>query len=73
MTSEAAIRELDIVALLADAPEHNLWRGQVGTVVYDLDKDTVLIEFSDDSGAAYAIAPLARTLLLPLLNESRTT
>jgi Domain of unknown function (DUF4926) len=71
MTFENAIRELDVVALLADVPEQNLLRGQVGTVVHELDKDCVLVEFSDDSSAAYAFEPLARTLLLPLLNESR--
>lgn len=66
-----SIKELDVVALLADAPEHNLSRGQVGTVVHNLDKDTVLVEFSDNSGATYAITPLAKKQLLPLLNESR--
>ncbi len=66
-----SIKELDVVALLADAPEHNLSRGQVGTVVHNLDKDTVLVEFSDDSGATYAITPLAKTQLLPLIHESR--
>jgi hypothetical protein len=65
------IKELDVVALLADAPEHNLSRGQVGTVVLDLDKDNVLVEFSDDTGAACAIEPFAKSQLLPLIHESR--
>jgi Domain of unknown function (DUF4926) len=71
MTSESDIRELDVIALLADMPEHNLARGQVGTVVHNLDKDTVLVEFSDDSVAAYAITPLAKLQLLPLLNSDQ--
>jgi predicted HAD superfamily phosphohydrolase YqeG len=66
-----SIKELDVVALLADAPAHNLSRGQVGTVVLDLDKDNVLVEFSDNSGAAYAIEPFAKSQLLPLIHESR--
>ncbi len=27
------IKLLDVVALTVDLPEHNLWQGQVGTVV----------------------------------------
>jgi Domain of unknown function (DUF4926) len=65
------INELDVVALLADAPEANLSRGQVGTVVHSLDKDTVLVEFCDNDGAAYAITPLSKKILLPLVYESR--
>lgn len=30
---EETIKLLDVVALTVDLPEHNLWRGQVGTVV----------------------------------------
>ncbi len=48
---------LDVVALLADVPEHRLPRGQVGTVVERLDDKNVLVEFSDDQGRAYAVAP----------------
>lgn len=57
---------LDAVALLADLPAHRLARGQVGTVVEPLDNDTVLVEFSDDEGRAYAVAPCARSDLLVL-------
>jgi Domain of unknown function (DUF4926) len=48
---------LDVVALLTDLPEHRLARGQVGTVVEQLDDKTLQVEFSDDQGRAYAIAP----------------
>ncbi len=48
---------LDVVALLADIPAQRLARGQVGTVVEQLDDKTLLVEFSDDQGGAYAIAP----------------
>ena len=57
---------LDVVALLADLPARGLARGQVGTVVEQLDDATLLVEFSDDQGSAYAIAPCRRTDLLVL-------
>ncbi len=54
------------VALLRDLPERALVRGQVGTIVEELDEATALVEFSDDQGRAYAIAPCPRDGLLPL-------
>jgi Domain of unknown function (DUF4926) len=54
------------VALLTDIQEQQLTRGQVGTVVEQLDKDTLLVEFSDEQGLAYAIAPCRRIDLLVL-------
>jgi Domain of unknown function (DUF4926) len=57
---------LDVVALLTDLPAHRLARGQVGTLVEQLDDKTVLVEFSDDQGRAYAVAPCAREDLLVL-------
>jgi hypothetical protein len=60
---------LDVVALLADGPVEGLARGQVGTVVEALDNETVLVEFSDDSGRAYAVTPCPRSGLLVLHSE----
>jgi hypothetical protein len=62
---------LDVVALLADLPAQRLARGQVGTVVERLDDKTLLVEFSDDRGSAYAIAtcPLADLLILHYVPE----
>jgi hypothetical protein len=57
---------LDAVALLTDLPAQRLARGQVGTVVEQLDASTSLVKFSDEQGRAYAIAPCARTELLTL-------
>ena len=57
---------LDVVALLTDLPEHSLGRGQVGTVVERLDDKTLLVEFSDDQGRAYAVAPCREVDLLVL-------
>jgi len=60
---------LDVVALLMERPAEGLARGQVGTVVEALDDDSVLVEFSDDEGRAYAIAPCRRSELLVLYYE----
>ena len=57
---------LDVVALLAECASEGLARGQVGTVVELRDQNTALVEFSDDQGRAYAIAPCPRTDLLIL-------
>jgi hypothetical protein len=54
------------VALLDDLAEQGLGRGQVGTVVDDLDEETALVEFSDDEGRAYSVAPCPWAALLPL-------
>jgi len=57
---------LDVVALLSDLPAQGLARGQVGTIVEELDDKTSLVEFSDDQGHAYALALCPRTELLVL-------
>lgn len=48
------INLLDVVALVSDLPELNLWRGQVGTVVEVLANGTAYeVEFSDREGRTY--------------------
>jgi len=48
------IKLLDIVALTVDLPEHNLWHGQVGTVVEILaDGEAFEVEFCDRDGRTY--------------------
>ena len=59
-------KRLDVVALVADAPEAGLVAGQVGTVVEPLAAATVLVEFATDEGEPYAVAPLAKSKLLVL-------
>ena len=63
---------LDVVALLADLPAQSLARGQVGTIVEQLDDKTWLVEFSDDDGRAYAVAqcPAADLLVLHYVPEA---
>jgi hypothetical protein len=57
---------LDVVALLTDLPAQRLARGQVDTIVEELDDKTSLVEFSDNQGSAYAVAPCPRAELLVL-------
>jgi hypothetical protein len=62
---------LNAVALLSDFPEQGLFRGQVGVIVETLDASTAMVEFSDDQGRAYAIAPCSLEALLVLRTMSR--
>lgn len=57
---------LDVVALLTDLPAQLPARGRVGTIVEQLDEKTLLVEFSDEQGRAYAVAPCLRADLLAL-------
>lgn len=71
MASESREKEngaslLGAVALLADIPERGLARGQVGVIVETLDDATVLVEFSDEQGRAFEVAPILRQTLLVL-------
>ena len=61
-----ALSLLDVVALLSDLPAQRLARGQVGTIVEQMDENISLVEFSDEQGRAYAIAPCPLTELLTL-------
>ena len=50
-TEKGKIKLLDVVALTQDVPEHNLKRGEVGTVVEVLaNGEAYEVEFSDDNG-----------------------
>lgn len=52
---EDTIQILEVIALTDDIPEHNLRRGQVGTVVDVLGGGRALeVEFSDRNGRTYA-------------------
>ena len=53
-TETGKIKLLDVVALTQDVPEHNLKRGEVGTVVEILaNGEAYEVEFSDDNGQMY--------------------
>jgi len=72
MSLEDAVRPklLDVVALLKD--RDGLARDQVGTIVDVLDGGTVLVEFSDDDGRAFATEPCPLSELIVLHYERQT-
>lgn len=60
---------LDVVALTVDLPDHDLQRGQVGTIVEDLAPDVFEVEFSDNEGQPYAFAAIEARHLIKLRHE----
>jgi uncharacterized protein DUF4926 len=60
------IKVLDVVAVMEDVPAHGLRRGEVGTVVEQWKDGAYEVEFSDDSGEAYAFAALRPDQLMKL-------
>ncbi len=67
----------DVVALLSDLPEHDLRRGDVGTVVEVFEQNEhhpagYIVEFVDDvSGAVYATADITDAGRLMVLHFRR--
>jgi hypothetical protein len=57
---------LDVVATLETVPTARLAKGQVGTIVDQLNGDVVLVEFSDVDGIAYALEPIPVASLIEL-------
>ena len=57
---------LDVVALLKDLPEINLYPGQVGTIVEEYEAGIFEVEFSDSTGKAYALEMLTEKQLMIL-------
>lgn len=60
------INLFDVVALLEDINEKGLKRGQVGTIVEELDNEVYEVEFSDNQGRTYAQAAIPAVKLLVL-------
>lgn len=60
------IKLLDVVALTEDVAAQGLKRGDVGTVVERWQEGVFEVEFSDDSGKAYAFAALRPGQLIKL-------
>ena len=64
------IKLLDVVALTEDIPEHNLKRGEVGTVVEILaNGEAYEVEFSDDNGQMYKCTSFLESQLTLLQNR----
>jgi len=57
---------LDVVALVEDLDSEGLRRGEVGTVVEQWKDGVFEVEFSDNSGKAYAFAALRPEQLMKL-------
>ena len=49
------IKILDVVALLNDLPEKRLLKGQVGTVVEELDENVFEVDFINTNGETLAL------------------
>ena len=70
-TEKGKIKLLDVVALTEDVPEHNLKRGEVGTVVEILSNGEAFeVEFSDDNGQMYKCLSFLASQLRVLHQES---
>ncbi len=60
------IKLLDVVALIEDLDSEGLRRGEVGTVVEQWKDGVFEVEFSDNSGKAYAFAALRPEQMMKL-------
>ena len=60
------IKLLDVVALVEDVNSEGLRRGEVGTVVEKWKDGVFEVEFSDNSGKAYAFAALRPEQMMKL-------
>lgn len=60
------IRLLDIVALTTDLPDHDLHRGEIGTVVECHTGDAFEVEFVARDGYTYALVTLHSDQLICL-------
>ncbi len=60
------IELLDVVALTEDLDSEGLRRGEVGTVVEQWKDGVFEVEFSDNSGKAYAFAALRSEQMMKL-------
>jgi catabolite regulation protein CreA len=65
----AAIKLLDVVALLMDKPAEGLAVGHVRTVVEVLSPDVFEVEFLDPAGHTFALSELKRDEILLLKHE----
>jgi len=57
---------LDVVALMEDLDAEGLRRGEVGTIVEGWNAGAFEVEFSDDSGKAYAFVALRPEQMMKL-------
>jgi len=70
--NSASLQLLDVVALLKDIPAEKLVKGQVGTIVEELDEDVFEVEFANRQGETIASLPLNSADLMLLHFEAET-
>jgi len=63
------LQPFDVVALTEDDPEHQLVRGQVGTIVETLAPGVFEVDFSDNGGRTYALISVKKQQLMLLLHQ----
>ena len=61
-----SIKLLDVVALTETLPDRKLHRGQVGTIVEQLDPGVFEVEFTDNDGRTFASLALKTKQLMVL-------
>ena len=71
-TNRLSLKLLDVVALLKDMPDEKLVKGQVGTIVEELDKGVYEVEFADKQGKMIASLTLTTEDLMLLHFEPET-
>jgi hypothetical protein len=54
----------DVVAVILDLPEQNLYKGQVGTIVEVYEPEVFEVEFVDSQGKTYAVETLCSYLFI---------
>jgi len=60
------IKLLDVVALTTNLPEHDLWRGEIGTVVECHSGNAFEVEFVAQDGYTIALVTLRADQLIPI-------
>lgn len=60
---------LDVVVTTEAIPSERVEKGQVGTIVEELDCDVMLVEFSDLGGVCHAMVPVPVGKLMVLSHE----
>jgi hypothetical protein len=65
-----SFKTFDVVALLRDLPEKSLVRGQVGTIVEQLDENVFEVEFANKKGETLSVETLRDSDLFLLHFES---
>ncbi|MEO1289392.1 MAG: DUF4926 domain-containing protein [Chloroflexota bacterium] len=67
------MKPYDVVALTVDLLDKNLKKGQVGTIIEQLEDEVFEVEFSDLNGVTYAMLALEAEQLMILHYEQIVT